>query len=119
MRRRLHCLVRQPHRLGHLQDGAQCVVDGSVCRKGLRQLGIEEYEVGARAILLDVLARTPPFIEPKSYSGRISFADFRLAFFIEPSFVTCGPPGADDPDHVAFFSVHDHQEPPVVGHADG
>ena len=46
---------------------------------------------------LTYLPRTPPFIEAKSYSGRMSLADRRLFFFIEPSFVACGSPGADDP----------------------
>jgi hypothetical protein len=56
------------------------------------------------------LPRTRPFIDAKSYSGRISFADFRLSLFIEPSFVTCGSAGADDPDRVAFLRMHYHQD---------
>src|SRR5579859_7845120 len=58
---------------------------------------------------LAYLPRTPPFIEAKSYSGRMSWFDFRLFFFIEPSFAACGTPGADDPDRFALIAVRHHQ----------
>jgi len=68
---------------------------------------------------LAYLPRTPPFIEAKSYSGRMSLVDLRLFFFIKPSFVGCGLPGADDPNHFAVLGVRHHQKALAVGHANG
>jgi len=42
------------------------------------------------------LPRIPPFMDTKSYSGRRSFATFRLAFLIEYSFVARSLPSADE-----------------------
>ena len=51
--------------------------------------------------------RTPPFIDEKSYSGRMSF---RLFFFIEPSFMACCSSGADNPNCFTLFGMRDDQD---------
>jgi len=68
---------------------------------------------------LAYLPRTPPFIEAKSYSGRMSLVDLRLFFFIKPSFVGCGSPGADDPNQLAVLGVRNHEKAPAAGHPNG
>lgn len=65
------------------------------------------------------LPRTPPFIEAKSYSERMPFTVFRLAFFIEFSFVARRPPGSDDPDKCVFLGVRHHLNAIAGGYADG
>ena len=49
---------------------------------------------------------TPPFMDEKSYSARVSF---RLFLFIEPSFMACCSSGADDPHSFALVGVCDNK----------
>src|SRR5258708_5184548 len=74
--------------------------------------------VPARYCLM-YLPRTPPFIDAKSYSGRMSFAGLRLAFFIKSSFVNCCSSGADNPNRFAILSVGHHEETSPTGSANG
>src|SRR5579859_5505732 len=68
---------------------------------------------------LTYLPRMPPFIEAKSYSGRISVSDFRLSLFIEPSLMRRCKSGADDPNPVELLAVDHHQDPAASRHIDG
>jgi len=67
-----------------VQNRVQCLVDGSVSRKGPGHLGIEKHEVGSRAVSRHVFSSNASFMDAKSYSGRMSPADFTLFFFINP-----------------------------------
>ena len=51
------------------------------------------------------LPRTPPFMDAKSYSGRISSDGVGFVFFIEFSFAPCGGSGADDSNDIRGFGV--------------
>src|SRR5688500_5836942 len=51
------------------------------------------------------LPRTPPFIDAKSYSGRISSSSRLLALLIEFSLAPRCAPGADDADRIVSLHV--------------
>src|SRR5947208_8381078 len=70
--------------------------------------------VPARYCLM-YLPRTPPFIDAKSYSGRMSFAGLRLAFFIKSSFLLCCSSGANDPNRITVLGVGYHEETSPTG----
>ena len=61
--------------------------------------------------------RTPPFMDAKSYSGCISFADFTLFFFIKPLFMPCCPSRADDAHNHSGYSSPSASAPARPGTA--
>src|SRR5437773_1716310 len=52
---------------------------------------------------LTYFPRTPPFMEAKSYSGRISLTAVLRAFFIESPLSAGRSPSTDDTNGIAFF----------------
>lgn len=60
---------------------------------------------------LTYFPRTPPFMEAKSYSGRISSSRILFIFFIEPSFASGRLPGADNSCSVAPLAMGYNQKP--------
>src|SRR5439155_25958888 len=56
------------------------------------------------------LPRTPPFIDAKSYSGRMSSLRIRFVFFIKSSLTPCGGSRADDSNSIAGLCVRHHQD---------
>ena len=60
---------------------------------------------------LTYFPRTPPFMEAKSYSGRISSSRILSIFFIEPSFAPGRLPGADNSYSVVPLARAYNQKP--------
>lgn len=65
------------------------------------------------------LPRLPPFIEAKSYSARMPFFEFRLAFFIKLSFAMCCQSGTDDTNRITLLGMRHNQKSTAHGFTDG
>lgn len=64
------------------------------------------------------LPRTPPFMDAKSYSARMSSASIRFVFFTAPSLAPCRTSGADDTDDAGTgFSMRSHEDSARCGPA--
>src|SRR5437867_10522661 len=55
------------------------------------------------------LPRTPPFMDAKSYSARMSSAGIGFVFFIKLLLMPCGGSCVDGSDRVGGLSVRHHQ----------